>query len=266
MTPSPPTLHSPTGTLKALIWDVDGTLAETERDGHRVAFNRAFADMDLPWVWDEATYGELLGVAGGKERLAAWWRRIDPQAASGAGAGAFVARVHALKTKHYVTLVESGALVLRPGVERLLREALATGLRLAIATTTTRANLIALLTHALGAHAAGWFDVIGAGDVVPHKKPAPDIYHWVLAHLRLQAAETLAMEDSSVGVASARAAGIPVLAVRSTYTQAENFDGALAVLDSLEACGAPPGGPVTLAVLQRLHRDAPRTAITPTSA
>ena len=242
--------------LRALIWDVDGTLAETERDGHRVAFNRAFAEAGWsspPWHWDVATYGELLAVAGGKERIAAWWQRVDPSAGAGAGAREAVARLHALKTRHYVELVQSGAVTLRPGVARLLHEARTAGIRLAIATTTTVANLQALLVHTLGDDAWGWFEVVGAGDVVPHKKPAPDIYRWVLERLQLQPGEALAIEDSAIGVASALGAGVPVLAVRSTYTGNDRFDGALAVLDSLDA------PPVTLDDLRRLGASIPRT-------
>ena len=236
----------------ALIWDVDGTLAETERDGHRVAFNRAFAEAGLAWHWDADTYGWLLGVAGGKERIGVWWQRVDADAGVQPGARAFVERLHALKTRHYVALVESGALHLRPGIERLLRAARAAGRRLAIATTTQPANLQALLAHALGADAPGWFEVVGAGDVVPRKKPAPDIYRWVLERLALPACATLAIEDSAIGVAAARAAGVPVLAVRSAYTRDEQPEGALAVLDSLDA------PPLTLADLDALWARAPR--------
>lgn len=234
-----------TAALKALVWDVDGTLAETERDGHRVAFNRAFADAGLPWHWDEAQYGELLGVTGGKERLLSWWRRVDPTAAAGPGVQERIAQWHALKTRHYEALVASGAVALRPGVEDLLRAARAEGLALAIATTTQPANVQALLGHTLGADAIGWFSCIGAGDVVPHKKPAPDIYLWVLQRLGLAPREVLALEDSAPGVGAARAAGIPVVAVRSAYTRDDDLSGALVEFGSLVD--------VDLAGLRRLH-------------
>jgi HAD superfamily hydrolase (TIGR01509 family) len=234
-----------TDALKALVWDVDGTLAETERDGHRVAFNRAFADAGLPWHWDEAQYGELLRVTGGKERMLRWWQRVDPAAAAAQDAPQRIAMWHALKTRHYEALVAGGAVALRPGVEALLRAARDEGLPLAIATTTQPANVQALLGHTLGAGAVGWFACIGAGDVVPRKKPAPDIYRWVLKRLALLPHETLAIEDSAPGVAAARAAGVPVVAVRSAYTRDDDLRGVLAEFGSL--------GDVDLAGLRRLH-------------
>jgi beta-phosphoglucomutase-like phosphatase (HAD superfamily) len=205
-------------TLRALIWDVDGTLAETERDGHRVAFNRAFEDEGLPWHWDVATYGALLKVTGGKERMRHWWSSLDAGAAARPDADERIRRLHARKTEHYADLVRSGAVTLRPGVQRLLEEARAAGLTLAIATTTTEANVQELLRATLGEEARGWFAVIGAGDVVAHKKPAPDIYAWVLQRLGLPPAACLAIEDSAPGVAAAQAAEVPVLLARSLYS------------------------------------------------
>jgi len=228
--------------LRALIWDVDGTLAETEHDGHRVAFNAAFADEGLPWHWDEALYGELLAITGGKERLLAWWQRLDPAAAAAPGAAACIARLHARKTAHYVAQVERGAVALRPGVARLLTEARAQGLTLAIATTTSPANVDALLRATLGADVPGWFACIGAGDVVPRKKPAPDIYHWVRQRLGLAAADCLAIEDSAPGTQAACAAGLPVLATRSRYSRADALPPVLADLDGLGEPGQPARG------------------------
>jgi len=228
--------------LHALIWDVDGTLAETEQHGHRVAFNAAFADEGLPWHWDEALYGELLAITGGKERLLAWWQRLDPAAAAAPGAAACIARLHARKTEHYVALVDRGAVALRPGVARLLADARAQGLTLAIATTTSPANVDALLRATLGADAPGWFACIGAGDVVPQKKPAPDIYHWVRQRLGLAAADCLAIEDSAPGTQAACAAGLPVLATRSRYSRADTLPPVLADLDGLGEPGRPARG------------------------
>lgn len=229
-------------TLQALVWDVDGTLAETEDCGHRIAFNRAFAELGLSWHWDSALYGELLRVTGGKERLLDWWRRIDPQSAATPAAAATVRRLHELKTAHYLALLDGGAVALRPGVQRVLNEAVAQGLRLAIATTTTLDNVTRLLDVTLGAAGAGLFDVIGAGDVVPHKKPAPDIYHWVLQRLTLPADACLAIEDSAAGARAARAAGLPVVVTRSRYTAGEDVGAVLADLDGLgDAASAARG-------------------------
>jgi HAD superfamily hydrolase (TIGR01509 family) len=246
--------------LKALIWDVDGTLAETERDGHRVAFNGAFAESGLGWHWDPVLYGQLLRVTGGKERIAAWWRRVDPAAAAAPDAAARIAQLHALKTRHYEALVAAGAVSLRPGVERLLRQARAEGLTLAIATTTAPANVRSLLQHTLGAEAIGWFACIGAGDVVPHKKPAPDIYRHVLDALGLAPYEALAIEDSQPGVAAAVAAGVPVVAVRSVYSRDDDLEGALAVLDALEPADPSAGAAVTLEWLRERHARGPAVA------
>ena len=228
--------------LRALVWDVDGTLAETEHDGHRVAFNAAFADEGLPWHWDEALYGELLAITGGKERLLAWWQRLDPAAAATPAAAERIARLHARKTAHYVALVDRGAVALRPGVQRLLAEARTQGLTLAIATTTSPANVDALLRTTLGPDAPGWFACIGAGDVVPRKKPAPDIYAWVLARLGLAAGEALAIEDSAPGAQAATAAGLPVLVTRSRYSRHDRLPPVLADLDGLGEPDQPARG------------------------
>ena len=209
--------------LRALVWDVDGTLAETEHDGHRIAFNQAFADEGLAWHWDEDLYRELLATTGGKERLRGWWQRVDPAAAAAPEAAARIARLHVRKTAIYVDLVARGAVQLRPGVARLLQAAREAGLTLAIATTTSPDNVQALLQATLGADSPGWFACIGAGDVVPTKKPAPDIYLWVLQRLGLAAADCLALEDSAPGCAAAVAAGLPTVVTRSCYTLADTL-------------------------------------------
>ena len=220
-------------TLQALIFDVDGTLADTERDGHRIAFNLAFAEADLDWHWDEALYGELLAVTGGKERMRFFVERHRPEFLQRPDFDELVKALHAAKTVHYVKLVETGALPLRPGVARLIAEARAAGLRLAIATTTTPQNVEVLLCASLAPDALDWFEVIGAGDVVPAKKPAPDIYQWVLERLKLPATACLALEDSANGLKASLAAGIPTLVTESEYTRGQDFAGALAVLPDL---------------------------------
>ncbi|MEY4415990.1 MAG: hypothetical protein RIQ53_3283 [Pseudomonadota bacterium] len=228
--------------LEALIWDVDGTLAETERDGHRIAYNQAFADEGLDWHWDEATYGRLLSTAGGKERLARWWAERDPGAAVRPSTARAIAHLYALKTAHYVATVDRGTIGLRPGVHRLLVEARAAGLQLAIATTTSPRNVDALLKATLGEAAPGWFAVIGAGDAVPAKKPAPDIYHQVRTALGLRAGQCLALEDSAIGAQAAVAAGLAVLVTRSHYTRDETLPPVLADLDGLGTPERPARG------------------------
>lgn len=219
--------------LEALIFDVDGTLAETERDGHRVAFNAAFDAAGLGWHWDVETYGRLLAITGGKERMLSWWQEHDPVVADRelAQRAERVKALHADKTLRYTALVAAGRVRLRPGIAALIDAARATGLRLAIATTTTPDNVTALLRHTLGDAALTWFEVIGAGDVVAAKKPAPDIYHWVLERLQLGPEAALALEDSANGLVAARAAGLPCVVSPSVYTRGDVLDGALAVVD-----------------------------------
>lgn len=231
--------------LSALIFDVDGTLAETERDGHRPAFNAAFAEAGLGWFWGETLYGDLLKVTGGKERMLHYAARFDSEFLAAPDRDARIAALHKAKTRHYLALLESGAIPLRPGVAALLAQARAAGLRLAIATTTTPENVTSLLALSLGPEAPGWFEVIGAGDIVAAKKPAPDIYLWVLERLGLPGEACLAIEDSAAGLASARLAGIPTLVTPCESTWGQDFSSALAVLPDLAA--------TDLAGLRRRH-------------
>ena len=226
-------MNTPSNELRALIFDVDGTISDTERDGHRLAFNAAFADAGMSWQWDAALYGELLAVTGGKERMRFYAERHDRDFLAQPDAADHIKTLHAAKTVHYVRLVESGALPLRPGVARLIAEARTAGLRLAIATTTTPENVTVLLRASMSPEAVSWFEVIGAGDVVPAKKPAPDIYQWVLERLNLPAHACLALEDSENGLKASLAAGLPTLVAESEYTRGQDFSGALAVVPDL---------------------------------
>lgn len=221
--------------LQALIFDVDGTLADTERDGHRVSFNLAFAEAGLDWIWDEPLYGQLLQVTGGKERILFYLEQFNQKFQRPQALSDFIAQLHRRKTHHYTELLAQGRIPLRPGVIRLLHEARAAGLRLAIATTTTPENISALLAPDLLA----LFEKVGAGDTVPNKKPAPDIYLWVLAQLGLPASACLAIEDSANGLKASRGAGLATVITRTAYTDDHDFSGALALLPDLGQVSVP---------------------------
>ncbi|MDC9727045.1 MAG: HAD family hydrolase [Candidatus Thioglobus sp.] len=218
--------------LEALIFDVDGTLANTERDGHLVAFNIAFKELGLDWVWSNELYHELLNVTGGQLRIKYYLSKYNTSFQHD-DLDNFVASIHKLKTSIYVRLMDEGAVPLRPGVERLFNEARASGLRLAIATTTTPANVDALIANTLGKEALDWFEVIGAGDVVPKLKPAGDIYTYVLDKMNIDADKCLAFEDSQNGIISATQAGLKTLITVNEYTNTHEFKGACVVLNNL---------------------------------
>ena len=225
--------------LKALIFDVDGTLADNEQDGHRIAFNLAFADAGLDWSWDRNTYEDLLETFGGKERIHRYMEDFQPGFDPPAGRDRFVRELHQQKTLRYQELLNSGAIPLRPGVARLLKEARASGLGLAVASTTTAVNVTTLLSKTLGEQSISWFEVIACGDVVARKKPAPDIFLYALEELGLAASECLAVEDSESGLASALAAGLTTVVTVNESTRKQNFTGAAIVLDQL---GEPDNG------------------------
>lgn len=213
--------------IRAVIWDVDGTLSETE-EIHRESFNDAFVEAGLNWFWDQATYRRLLRVTGGKERITAYAAEIGMPVDA-----PIVALIHADKTNRYVGMIDAGKATLRPGVRDLIDNLRARGLRQAIATTTSRPNIDALITAAFGQSAESIFDAIAAGDEVTSKKPAPDVYLLALHRLNLPADQCLAVEDSLPGLAAAQAAGLRVILTPSAYTDDGDFTSADWVMPDL---------------------------------
>ncbi len=230
------------GTLRieALIFDVDGTLADTE-EAHRQAFNDAFSAHGLEFCWSRELYHELLQVTGGKERLAAFFAGIRLAESERSRLYGLIPRLHATKTSFYRERVDSGRVPLRPGVRRLMIEAHAAGVRLAIASTTSPDNVSALLEGALGYDALDGFSVIATGDVVPRKKPAPDVFLLALSQLGVAARCAVAFEDSAIGVAAAKAAGLLTVATPSDWTRSQDFAAADLVLPSLADPESPLG-------------------------
>jgi HAD superfamily hydrolase (TIGR01509 family) len=212
--------------LKALIFDVDGTLADTE-SAHRQAFNAAFRDVGLDWHWSESLYAGLLDVTGGKERLQHYWQLVDPRQAGASHARSTIDAVHAIKTRHYDALAGAGQLPLRPGILRLIRAAGEAGMAVAIATTTTPANIDALLRMPFGGNWRSLFAAVCDAASAANKKPAPDVYLAALDKLTLRAGDCLAFEDSHNGLRAACAAGIPTIVTPTAYTRGHEFGGAL---------------------------------------
>ncbi|MDI1244200.1 MAG: HAD-IA family hydrolase [Rhodoferax sp.] len=225
---------STANTLQALIFDVDGTLADTER-AHMAAFNHAFREIGLDWVWDEALYTGLLNISGGKERILHYWKQVHPdiKALNAQDLTDRIDRIHQLKTAAYEQAVNQGEVSLRPGVLRLMDEALAAGLQLAIATTTSPVNIAALLRHAIGADWRMNFSAIGDASTAPIKKPHPQVYLQMLAALQLPASQCLAFEDSNNGLRAATAAGLATIVTPNPFTAHHDFTGALRVVPDL---------------------------------
>lgn len=219
--------------LRALLFDVDGTLADTE-EVHRQAFNAAFAERNLRWRWGPEEYARLLAVSGGKERIAHYIDGLDVPPVDKGRLKREVPELHRAKTRHYAALLAQGALPLRAGVEPLLREARAAGLKLAVASTTTPDNLRALIEHCSPAGSPLRFDVVATGDEVPHKKPAPDIYRLALERLGLTAEDCIAFEDSGNGVSAAKAAGLYTVVTPTFWTAADDVSAADLRLHALD--------------------------------
>lgn len=233
--------------LRGLIFDVDGTLADTE-SVHRDAFNHAFAELGVDWHWDEALYTELLDISGGKERIAFYWAQVHPdvKALDGQAMQETISRIHELKTAYYESRINSGEVALRPGVLALIREAQAAGMRLAIATTTSPVNVTALLRAAMGPDWRQSFVAIGDASTAPVKKPHPQVYLQMVAALQLQPQQCLAFEDSGNGLQAATAAGLATIITPTRYTMGHDFSAALRVVDDLSE--------VNLATLMQWHQ------------
>ncbi|MDP2451952.1 MULTISPECIES: HAD-IA family hydrolase [Comamonadaceae] len=239
--------------LQALIFDVDGTLADTE-SAHLAAFNQAFAEFGLDWHWDEPLYTDLLNISGGKERMLHYWKTTQPalREVEAMALQDTINRLHELKTAAYERAVNDGVVSLRPGVLRLMDEALADGLQMAIATTTSPANIAALLRRAVGPDWRLNFTAIGDASTAPVKKPDPQVYLQMLAALKLAPAQCLAFEDSSNGLQSATAAGLATLITPTRYTAHHDFSAAMRVVPDLTE--------VNLAQLRRWHAEKVRGA------
>jgi HAD superfamily hydrolase (TIGR01509 family) len=230
--------------MKALIFDCDGVLADTELHGHLVAFNRMWEKAGVLWRWSEEQYAEKLKIGGGKERMRALFSEPSFQAVyqvpkDEPAQKELLAQWHTQKTALYQEIIASGSVPGRTGVKRLAEEALAAGWSLAVASTSAKPSVEAVLRFTVGDTVASKFKVF-AGDIVPKKKPAPDIYLFALKELGVPADRSIAIEDSRNGLLAATAAGIRTVVTTSYFTSTENFDEAVLVLDSL---GEPGGKP-----------------------
>ena len=241
--------------MPALVFDCDGVLADTEKDGHLPAFNDAFAEFGVPVRWDVPTYAEKVKIGGGKERIASDLPDTD-------GAADLIRHLHARKTQLFTERVDAGLLPGRPGIHRLIAAVLDLGWTVAVASTSAERSVRAVLEHAVGPELAARCHVF-AGDIVAHKKPAPDIYLKVLTDLGLDPAESLVVEDSAIGLRAARAAGLTTIVTISSFTAGEDFTGAALVVshlgdpdNPLEVVAAPadvrPVGMVTVSDLEDL--------------
>jgi HAD superfamily hydrolase (TIGR01509 family) len=233
--------------VSALIFDCDGVLADTERYGHLPSFNQLFREVGLPLSWSEDEYGRKLQIAGGKERMASEltpeFVRANNLPSDPDALAAEVARWHKRKTQIYTDMVAAGKLPPRPGVARIIAEAQDAGWQLAVASTSAEPSVRAILENAAGPERAARFDLVLAGDVVAHKKPAPDIYLLALERLHVDPASVLVIEDSRNGLEAATAAGLRCVVTVNGYTEKEDFSEALLVVSSL---GDPDGERTTV--------------------
>ncbi len=218
--------------MKAIIFDCDGVLVDTERDGHRVAFNRAFQALGIDAEWDVPLYGRLLLVAGGKERMRSYFDEYGWPAGRAETHDELIALLHKTKTNIFSDIIASGQLPLRPGIQRIVDEAIAAGVRLGVCTTSA-AQAIDGVLDLLGPARKAKFEFVHAGDVVSRKKPDPEIYELAKTSLGLPVWECIVIEDSRNGLLAATGAGLPCLITTSAYTTEEDFHEAAAVVPEL---------------------------------
>lgn len=223
-----------------LILDCDGVLADTELDGHLVAFNHTFGDLGLGFTWSAQEYGELLAVGGGKERLRTYLAQHPELAPSDADdLDRLVAEAHKRKSAAYVEIIESGSVPGRPGMRRLVAQALESGWNVAVASTSALGSVEAVLDAVIGPDLRARLAGVFAGDVVPNKKPAPDIYLLALSELGVTAADAVVIEDSAGGAKAAAAAGLTHIVTVSHFTREDDFPDAITVVSDLGEPGAP---------------------------
>ncbi|KAH0686915.1 hypothetical protein KY284_017468 [Solanum tuberosum] len=224
---------------KALLFDCDGVLVDTEKDGHRISFNDTFAEKELGVTWDVDWYGELLKIGGGKERMTAYFNKVGwPENApkTEEERKEFIAGLHKRKTELFMVLIEKKLLPLRPGVEKLIDQALGNGVKVAVCSTSNEKAVSAIVSCLLGPERAEQIQIF-AGDVVPRKKPDPAIYLLAADTLGVDPSSCVVVEDSGIGLAAAKAAGMTCIVTKSGYTADENFSNADAVFDCI---GDPP--------------------------
>ena len=234
--------------MQALIFDCDGVLVDTERDGHRVAFNRAFEALGIDADWSVDLYGELLLIGGGKERMRHYFDTYGWPQGRSESKDELIALLHKTKTDFFTDIIASGQLPLRPGISRIVDEAIAAGVRLGVCTTSAPKAIDGVL-DLFGAERKARFEFVHAGDVVSKKKPDPEIYELAKQSLGLPVHECIVIEDSRNGLMAATGAGLPCLITTSAYTTDEDFTGAAAVVPEL---GDAPNVRITLGDLAQL--------------
>ncbi|XP_010248768.1 PREDICTED: haloacid dehalogenase-like hydrolase domain-containing protein At3g48420 [Nelumbo nucifera] len=223
----------------ALLFDCDGVLVDTEKDGHRISFNDTFTERELGVTWDVDLYGELLKIGGGKERMTSYFNKTgwpDKAPKSEEERKEFIASLHKRKTELFMALIEKKLLPLRPGVAKLIDQALAKGVKVAVCSTSNEKAVSAIVSCLLGPERAKKIDIF-AGDVVPRKKPDPAIYLLAASTLGVEPSSCVVVEDSAIGLAAAKAAGMKCIVTKSGYTADEDFLNADAVFDCI---GDPP--------------------------